>query len=224
MPTDRFFRISEEKRESILSAAMEEFARTSFEKASINQIIRGAGISRGSFYTYFDGKEDLLSFLMKDYCEKLKHLCCGELERNQGSYVSLLLFLYDHLERQFQETRSMLHVFRNTLVSREELVWGDLFDWMNWAPFARGEPPFGWLFDRVRLEGSGMEDEKRRYAVFLLGMSALSSAFKQRIQNPGQHRWIREMLCHELQILQDAAETSIEIPLPPQRTGQAAAI
>ena len=49
MPTERFYRLPEAKKQVIRQAAIKEFARVPFEKASINQIIQNADISRGSF-------------------------------------------------------------------------------------------------------------------------------------------------------------------------------
>ena len=60
MPTERFKRLPEEKIEAIRRAGIQEFTRTSPESASINRIIQEADISRGSFYTYFESKYDLL--------------------------------------------------------------------------------------------------------------------------------------------------------------------
>lgn len=57
MSTERFEKLSKDKRQRILDAAREEFSRVSYEEASINQIIKNAGISRGSFYTYFEDKK-----------------------------------------------------------------------------------------------------------------------------------------------------------------------
>lgn len=59
MPTDTFFRLPTEKRQRIFQAAITEFASHSYKEASINRIIKEAQIPRGSFYQYFDGKEDL---------------------------------------------------------------------------------------------------------------------------------------------------------------------
>ena len=53
MPTQRFFNLKEEKRRAIVRAAVHEFSRVPYSVASINQIIKEADISRGSFYTYF---------------------------------------------------------------------------------------------------------------------------------------------------------------------------
>ncbi|ETP70922.1 transcriptional regulator, partial [Lachnospiraceae bacterium JC7] len=66
MATERFEKLSEDKKKRILLAAREEFARVPYEEASINQIIKNAGISRGSFYTYFEDKNDLLQYVFSE--------------------------------------------------------------------------------------------------------------------------------------------------------------
>ncbi len=56
-----FDNIPAEKREKILSVALNEFATKGFENANINTIAQKAGISVGSIYKYFDSKADLFS-------------------------------------------------------------------------------------------------------------------------------------------------------------------
>ncbi|WP_349673577.1 TetR/AcrR family transcriptional regulator [Lacrimispora sp.] len=72
MPTQRFLHLPDIKREKIKRAAIQEFSRFSFSDVSINQIIKEADISRGSFYTYFEDKEDLLAYLLHDFQESCK--------------------------------------------------------------------------------------------------------------------------------------------------------
>ena len=64
MPSTTFYNLPEEKRERLMAAARAEFLRVPYEDASINRIIREAGIPRGSFYMYFTDKEDLVRYLM----------------------------------------------------------------------------------------------------------------------------------------------------------------
>lgn len=70
VPTKTYFNLSEEKQSRLITAAAEEFARVPLNEASINNIIKKAEISRGSFYQYFADKEDLyyyyLSLLKQD--------------------------------------------------------------------------------------------------------------------------------------------------------------
>lgn len=55
-----------EKQEWIINAAIKEFARNGYEKASTNEIIKEAQISKGSLFNYFNSKKDLYLFLL-DY-------------------------------------------------------------------------------------------------------------------------------------------------------------
>jgi len=66
MPKDLFFTISERKREKVFDAAFKEFSNQPFFESSINQIIKNADISRGSFYQYFEDKEDLYFYIISD--------------------------------------------------------------------------------------------------------------------------------------------------------------
>lgn len=58
-----FINLPEEKKKRITNAIVDEFASSPPEKISINRIIKSAGISRGSFYQYFDDKVDLIEIL-----------------------------------------------------------------------------------------------------------------------------------------------------------------
>lgn len=59
MPTDTFFHLPKEKQERIIEAARKEFSRVALNEASIANIVKEAGIPRGSFYQYFENKEDV---------------------------------------------------------------------------------------------------------------------------------------------------------------------
>ena len=65
MPRPRFHKLPPEHQEGILRAALEEFAAHGFNAASLNRIIDAAGISKGSMYYYFDGKEDLYAHVLR---------------------------------------------------------------------------------------------------------------------------------------------------------------
>ncbi|MBS3977103.1 MAG: TetR/AcrR family transcriptional regulator [Syntrophomonadaceae bacterium] len=64
MPKDTFFNLPELKRKAVFDAAVREFSVYMFSEASINRIVKAAQIPRGSFYQYFDGKEDLFSYVI----------------------------------------------------------------------------------------------------------------------------------------------------------------
>lgn len=64
MPKQTFFNLSEEKKSRLLEAAYAEFSKVSLEEASINVIVQQSDISRGSFYQYFEDKEDLYFYCL----------------------------------------------------------------------------------------------------------------------------------------------------------------
>ena len=84
MPSMTFFHLPAEKRERLLAAARAEFVRVPYEDASINRMIREAGIPRGSFYMYFTDKEDLFRYLMESYGQRLVEQVEEWLERDGG--------------------------------------------------------------------------------------------------------------------------------------------
>lgn len=65
MPRPRYHRLSDDKKQRILKAALEEFSQNEFDQASYNRIIEQAGISKGAMYYYFDDKADLYVTLLE---------------------------------------------------------------------------------------------------------------------------------------------------------------
>lgn len=76
-----FYKLPEEKRRRITDSAMDEFTSRPYEKTSINRIIEAAGIPKGSFYQYFDSKDDLYTYCIKELSRKLLE---QRLERHEG--------------------------------------------------------------------------------------------------------------------------------------------
>ncbi len=66
----KFFSLEPEKRERIINAALKEFARNGYERASTNEIIKEAEISKGSLFSYFNNKKGLYLFLF-DYMSRI---------------------------------------------------------------------------------------------------------------------------------------------------------
>ena len=65
MPTKTFHALREEKKNAIFQAALNEFANHGYPVASTNKICKVAGISKGSMFQYFENKEDLFLFVVR---------------------------------------------------------------------------------------------------------------------------------------------------------------
>lgn len=98
MPKELFFTISTEKREHIIKAATEEFTKKDFKDVSVNTIIKKAGISRGSFYTYFDDLGECFTYIVKDLRDTRFRYAVDLLKKEEGDYFSFVkeLFLFDY--------------------------------------------------------------------------------------------------------------------------------
>ena len=97
MPKETFLRLPEEKRNRFMDAAWKEFLRTPFVSASINQIVRRAGIPRGSFYQYFTDKEELFVYLMKDVQQSMARTYAQQLRSVGGDLFRVQVLSYDAL-------------------------------------------------------------------------------------------------------------------------------
>ena len=64
MPKQTFFNLPEEKRDLIVDLAIEEFSGHDYDLASVSRIVSKANIAKGSFYQYFDDKQDLYFYLL----------------------------------------------------------------------------------------------------------------------------------------------------------------
>jgi AcrR family transcriptional regulator len=56
----------ERRRSHILEAAAEVFATKGYHEGSVADVIERAGVSRGTFYLYFDGKRAVLEAILED--------------------------------------------------------------------------------------------------------------------------------------------------------------
>lgn len=115
MPRERFFHLSEEKKAGIIRAAEEEFSRNRYENISISRIVRKAGISQGSFYTYFDGKEDLRRYLISNIWGGLEHWVYKILEMCNGNICDVALYSVVKLLKLDRETQEFC-VVKNTIL------------------------------------------------------------------------------------------------------------
>jgi len=78
MPKPTFLNLAAEKRAAIERAAIEEFAEYGFAAASINRIVAASGISKGSFYQYFDDKMDVFKHLLDALAREKKDFFTGK--------------------------------------------------------------------------------------------------------------------------------------------------
>lgn len=103
MPSDTFLRLNTEKKKKLLDASFKEFSSYNFNEASINRIIKEAGISRGSFYMYFIDKKDLYFYLLEQYSEILIDTMKEDLINNKGDLFNMF---QDNIKRTYNSFKN----------------------------------------------------------------------------------------------------------------------
>jgi Transcriptional regulator len=124
LPTSTFFNLPEEKRQKLIAAALEEFSTVPFAEASINKIIRRAGIPRGSFYMYFEDKRELFLYLIRNFVGQTVGFITDCLVDAKGDVFAGFLLLYDRLDI-FQASQPF--PIHNIIHLNKGLHTGDLF-------------------------------------------------------------------------------------------------
>lgn len=114
MPKATFFNLNNTKRENIEKAIEEEFGRTTFEKASISNIIEKAKIPRGSFYQYFEDKEDAIKYIVQKYMEKEKEKIRKLLIEANGNIFEATIKIFEYMIESVKE-KDQFNLYRNIM-------------------------------------------------------------------------------------------------------------
>jgi TetR/AcrR family transcriptional regulator len=149
----KFLNLKPEKQEKILEAAIREFADKGFEKASTNEIVREAGISKGILFHYFKSKKTLFLFVYdyavdlcmeeflkkvdeeeRDIFVKLRQVSSVKIEL-VNKYSSIFKFLQVAVGEQCNEIKNEIEE-RN--IKHSESSYSKLFNNIDVAKFRDG--------------------------------------------------------------------------------------
>ena len=74
----------EETREKLLHSALTVFATHGYERATVDEIVRDAGFSKGAFYVHFESKEDLFWAMLEGRIDYLQDAMRGAMDTTQS--------------------------------------------------------------------------------------------------------------------------------------------
>jgi len=77
-----FCKLPDEKKQLIINTAIKEFVQNGFDKASTNEIVQDAKISKGSLFNYFQSKKGLYIFLI-DYSTQVIEKLYDEIDLSE---------------------------------------------------------------------------------------------------------------------------------------------
>lgn len=121
MPKQTFFHLPKEKRETLIQAAEKEFSRAPLHKASIANIVKDAEIPRGSFYQYFDDKEDLYYYLLNELSEKNNTHFRAALKEHEGDLFKAFIDSF-HFIIQESDKKEQKKLYRNAFLNMNHKI------------------------------------------------------------------------------------------------------
>lgn len=202
MPTERFARLPAEKKEVIRMAAVSEFTRVPFEKVSINQIIQNADISRGSFYTYFEDKRDLLQYVFSDILMQAREFCKKSLIENEGNYWKMLDRLFIEWF-QFEWSENLMDLARIAMFQTDA---GQLIKGCSGLEVIDGSAEIDeWIYENGDWSELRCQEKEFIRLTADLGMQTLIMALGQRFKFPERTMDIYHMFTEKLDIIQQGA-------------------
>lgn len=120
MPKSTFFNLEPEKRQAVIDAALEEFAKHPYEQASLTRIVENCGIAKGSMYQYFDSKLDLYLYIVDlSYSEKRAYV--AKAFAVDGDIFAVLEEYY-HQSALFAQEFPILHQVANNFWDSRVLI------------------------------------------------------------------------------------------------------
>jgi AcrR family transcriptional regulator len=134
MVKQTFLNLSIEKQERILGAARREFSRAPLNEASVANIIKDAGIPRGSFYQYFNDLEDIFYYILENHSQDIKQRLTTNLVHYKGDIIKAFADLYRYILDKVSEDDNKFYfknIFLNMDYKLEKMFLPNLEDNLN---------------------------------------------------------------------------------------------
>ncbi|QST01174.1 TetR family transcriptional regulator [Pontibacillus sp. ALD_SL1] len=162
MPKPTFYNLNEEKREKLIEAAKEEFSRVSLYEASISNILKKACIPRGSFYQYFEDKEDAFFYLLNEHAKDQHENFLQRLRNNEGDMFKAMADLfYSALIHSQEEGQN--NYLRNVLLNKNYKIEKEVTRYIRKGS---DDSRFTQVSELVDMDGLNIKDTEQLYHVF----------------------------------------------------------
>lgn len=113
MPTSTYYNLDSLKKDKIERAVKKEFSRVPLMDMSVKNIVTDAKIARGSFYQYFETREDLILYMLQKEFEheEIKFLEILE-NTNKDIFEASYKYLERILEKQEKNSSYYINIFQ----------------------------------------------------------------------------------------------------------------
>ncbi|CAH2713785.1 hypothetical protein BACCIP111895_00939 [Neobacillus rhizosphaerae] len=113
MPKITFYNLPDNKKKMLIHAAKKEFSRVPLNDASISNIIKTARIPRGSFYQYFEDKEDAYFFLLNEFVININDNFVLLLKKYDGDLFETMIDFFQLIIEEEENVTFLENAFLN---------------------------------------------------------------------------------------------------------------
>lgn len=159
MPKRTFFNLPEHKKDHLLHAAKEEFSRVPLSEASIANIVKTAGIPRGSFYQYFEDKEDVFYYLLMKHAEEKRRKVVAIMNQHEGDLFATIIAAFESIIKDEVNYQFLKNIFLHLTHKTESIIAKSIHDYGLDEPFDR----MSVLIDQSNLN---IENEQELFHLF----------------------------------------------------------
>lgn len=167
-----------------MKSAVAEFCRSGYDAASVADICREAGVSKGAFYHHFPSKQALFLAIMQDwlrgidkrlFSKRTPEKTVPQTIQDMGSTLGII----------FKAASGQLPMFMEFMIqaSRDKEVWSAVI-----APYREYQQVFADMINEGKEEGSFREDAEAEEIAWVL-MSMAVGILLQGIVDPGAANW-----------------------------------
>lgn len=110
MSTAETIKKKEEKRKSIIEAALRVFSRKGYSPAALDEVAKEASIAKGTLYLYFEDKEDLFYSTIMYVIDNLSNLLQENIRDDMDPIETLKMHAY-YLLRYFSQNDDYFGIF-----------------------------------------------------------------------------------------------------------------
>lgn len=113
MPKSTFFHLQDEKQERIIQGATKAFSENAYRKVTIDRIVELANIPKGSFYQYFENKDDLFMYIFSELGDEKKEAFEAVFDQMETSSFQEFIGILLQEANQFENRDSIMRGLKN---------------------------------------------------------------------------------------------------------------
>ena len=193
-----FYNLPAEKREKIIDVTRREFSKGNRKKITINSVIKNAGISRGSFYQYFDDKLDLVELITEDMFTRVVDFIRDELILNGGNIFAVPMRIFDLMINDSRQ-------YDDVLALTDSTNQNNALDADNMRYLAHRPDFYAEFKDYIGRDILAANDDDDIKCVIFMMFDAVKAAIQNVRLNPKSTDKERAVLYRKMQILKNGA-------------------